>query len=171
MSETLQREFAYPFEIMPFIYALIMSTKGNYNETHKLIQEGIAIYEKHPQNRICDLRGNANGKNSILQENVLQQNRQNLPLVFSTRKSKDINKIKSKDVTKVLIGILKIVFVIRLVILEPKQKKHHHCMRINNQEKIRENTMLLFHYRKKFIALHIGHTAYKINRLILELIS
>lgn len=36
----LQRENSYPYEMMPLLYAIIKSTKGNFIEAHRLIQEG-----------------------------------------------------------------------------------------------------------------------------------
>lgn len=40
MAEQLQRENQYPYEMMPLLFAIIKSTRGNFQEAHKLIQEG-----------------------------------------------------------------------------------------------------------------------------------
>lgn len=40
MAEQLQRENNYPYEMMPLLFAIIKSTRGNFQEAHRLIQEG-----------------------------------------------------------------------------------------------------------------------------------
>lgn len=39
-AEHLRGNNDYPYEMMPLLFALVKSTKGNANEAHKLIQEG-----------------------------------------------------------------------------------------------------------------------------------
>lgn len=39
-AEELQREYSYPYEMMPLLYAIIKSTRGNCIEAQRLIQEG-----------------------------------------------------------------------------------------------------------------------------------
>lgn len=43
-AEQLRGENGYPYEMMPLLYAIIKSAKGNFPEANKLIQEGT---EKH----------------------------------------------------------------------------------------------------------------------------
>lgn len=44
-AEYLRGTNDYPYEMMPLLFALIKSTKGNTSEAHKLIQEGRSEYK------------------------------------------------------------------------------------------------------------------------------